>query len=993
MIANDQNLQSMKDLLIQSMSADNAVRKSAEAYITTVEAQSGFLLALLQLLGLLYASPDPSDMIVRQSGAVLFKNVVKRRWQPEEDSTDTPIVFQDRETIKIHLIDIMCSTSSDVQKQLAEAVSIIAKYDFPHQWSGLLPQLVQKLSQPVDLGIRKGVMITANSIMKRFRFIYKSDALFAEIKECLTHFQTPLMETYQQNSQIIDSLTASGDKAQLLIAMETHRLMSRIFFSLNWQDLPEFFEDHLNEWMTEFSKFLQYKNPLLVNDQEESEPGPIEALQTAIVENLNLYATKYEDEFMPYLGPFTQSIWTLLIEVGSQPKYDSLTSSSIKFLTTIASKKMNMALFTDTVLKDIIQHIVIRNLTATQADEELFEDNPTDYIRKDMEGGDQDTRRRSSMELVRTLLKFFSPQISQLCIDYIGHMLEQYRANRNWRAKDAALHLVLAVAVMSASATLGAGALNPAINIIDIFNAHVLSEIHDTDVNARPIVKADCIKLVCFFRSHLPAEFQLALLPHIIRHLSSTYVVVQTYAAVCIERFLSIKDKDPTTGENVQRITKLHLMPFLEPLLTGAFVVLDNPDLPENDYVMKCIMKVLSVIGVDVMPLVGPVLSRLTTALARVCAKPMNPHFNHYLFESLAVLVKSICIDSPSETALPACSQFEVLLFPPFQSVLTQDVTEFIPYVFQVLALLLSARQPGSGLSEAYIALFPPLLSPVLWKQKGYVPALSDLFKAYIIVGMSTILASNSLEGVLGIFQELLSSKVHEAYAFKLLGLLYQFNSLKILAPFIPTILDLQLRRMKAQMKDTKTPKFCRHFLHSLMLFASVYGGAALCEWLGRLDAGLLPELVNHVWGPNSAQCCQLDEIEIKQMVVGATKLLCDSLVVSVPDTWIRCLKYVLPLLDAKGAQKVELDENFLMDDEAEDREFDTKYSKLVHAQTPDVPASTEVAQARQFFAFSLSNLCRNSPGQYLALINQGLTPEETLFLQNILQQAGVALV
>jgi exportin-2 (importin alpha re-exporter) len=74
----------------------------------------------------------------------------------------------------------MCNTSPDVQKQLSEAVSLIAKYDFPHQWSNLWPQLNNMLSKG-DLTSRKGVMVTANSIMKRFRYIYKSDALFLEI--------------------------------------------------------------------------------------------------------------------------------------------------------------------------------------------------------------------------------------------------------------------------------------------------------------------------------------------------------------------------------------------------------------------------------------------------------------------------------------------------------------------------------------------------------------------------------------------------------------------------------------------------------------------------------------------------------------------------------------------------------------------------------------------------------------------------------------------
>ena len=79
------------------------------------------------------------------------------------------------------------------------------------------------------------------------------------------------------------------------------------------------------------------------------------------------------------------------MKVGSEPKYDVLATSAIKFLTSVSAKQMNVGLFTDDVLREIVEHIVVKNLTATEADEELFEDNPTDYIRKDMEGTDQVT--------------------------------------------------------------------------------------------------------------------------------------------------------------------------------------------------------------------------------------------------------------------------------------------------------------------------------------------------------------------------------------------------------------------------------------------------------------------------------------------------------------------------------------------------------------------------------------------------------------------------
>ena len=56
-------------------------------------------------------------------------------------------------------------------------------------------------------------------------------------------------------------------------------------------------------------------------------------------------------------------------------------------------------------------------------------------------------------------------------------------------------------------------------------------------------------------------------------------------------------------------------------------------------------------------------------------------------------------------------------LFPVIQVILTEDVTEFLPYVFQVLSLALEMREKGA--EGTYMQLFPMLLQPVLWERSG----------------------------------------------------------------------------------------------------------------------------------------------------------------------------------------------------------------------------------------------------------------------------------
>merc|ERR1719499_2799603 len=118
-------------------------------------------------------------------------------------------------------------------------------------------------------------------------------------------------------------------------------------------------------------------------------------------------------------------------------------------------------------------------------------------------------------------------------------------------------------------------------------------------------------------------------------------------------------------------------------------------------------MRALSIAREEIIEVTQIVLEKLTSALGIVAKNPRNPHYNHYLFESIAILVRSVCSRHPEQT-----QSFEMLLFPPFQTVLQMDVLEFTPYVFQVFAQLLEYRPNDAGLGDSYSMLLPPLLMP-----------------------------------------------------------------------------------------------------------------------------------------------------------------------------------------------------------------------------------------------------------------------------------------
>lgn len=125
-------------------------------------------------------------------------------------------------------------------------------------------------------------------------------------------------------------IDAAGDASTLTLLFQTLFLLNKIFYSLNAQDLPEFFEDHMEECMALFQKYLVYSNPVLMT-QDEDEAGWLEKVKASICEIIDLYATKYEEDFKR-LPQFVETVWNLLTNIGLESKNDYVLLLFSKFI-------------------------------------------------------------------------------------------------------------------------------------------------------------------------------------------------------------------------------------------------------------------------------------------------------------------------------------------------------------------------------------------------------------------------------------------------------------------------------------------------------------------------------------------------------------------------------------------------------------------------------------------------------------------------------------
>lgn len=393
-----------------------SVTPIAEQELKQAASLPGHDLSILQLI-----STDSTPLPIRQAAAIHFKNRVRYQWE------NFPV--NDKETIRRHVVDLMCKVPSRIQDLISESIAWIAKSDYPDHWKTLLPELVSKFGTD-NMTVLNGLLKTANSIFKTFRYVQRSDELYRIIIETLNGIQEPI-------SILFSKVSAEVKVKPEEIKLENLRLICRIFFSLNYQDLPEYFEDHLKPWMEEFAYFLAITNG---GAAPGDSPNALDQLQSAILSILDLYAVRDEEPFMEYLPTFTKLVWELLN--GASLRHDTLTVSSIQFLASLIEKPMHNHLFqAPETLKLILLQIVIPNLAFRESDMEKFEDDPADFMLTEVEGSNSESRRRKAQICLKALCKSFNETTVTLVQEHVAKLLSEYvvAPDAQWAKKDVAV--------------------------------------------------------------------------------------------------------------------------------------------------------------------------------------------------------------------------------------------------------------------------------------------------------------------------------------------------------------------------------------------------------------------------------------------------------------------------------------------------------------------------------------------------------------------------
>jgi exportin-2 (importin alpha re-exporter) len=801
--------------LLQS-SLQPASRKQAEQQLHALASQQGFLAHLLTLI--LNGSYDRST---RLAGGIYLKNVAKLRW--EED--DEPLPEADKAALRSQLVPAMIALSDPTDKairaQIAESVALIAELDFPVKWTDLIDQLISSLSQ-TDYSINVGVLQTAHSIFNQWRAQVRSDELFTEINFVLSRFMQPFLDLSNQTATI---LLSSPAPPNIAIVTQAQIILIDIFYDFTCQDLPPGIEDAHDSFFAPqtgiFQRFMSWDPAELRSDPDETQPSLPAQLKTKIFEIGELYIKLFPDQLSrsPAVEGFVQSVWEL---IGSNKlpgvADDALVSQSLRFISTAIRSGYYKSLFSsrDTIAS-LVQGVIIPNIGLRDHEMEQFEDEPLEFIRLDLAFGgsasEVATRRQAAADVLQALVSSgYQTEATEIVGSWITSGLQQYNSNpaQNWKAKDSAIYLLTAVATEASTTQHGVTSTNALVDVVKFFSEHVYQDLRASAGSIHEILYVDAIRFLLTFRNQLTRDQLLSVLPLLVRHLNADHYVTYTYAAITIDRILFIK-------KGTQLLfSQADIHDLAADLLNALLNKIEAAGAPEkvaeNDHLMKCAMRIIVTARQTLTPVYQQVLQRLVNILGVIAKNPSNPNFDQYIFESISALLRFVVSGTPS--TLPT---FEQALFGPFTFILQQDIDQYIPYVFQILAQMLEAH--NTGVPSEYRSLLPFLLTPTCWQQKGSIPGLVKLLKAFLARDGAEMVKTGQIAAVLAVIQQrLIPSKINDGWGFELLQGVVQHVPPAQLKQYFKALVMTLLTRMQT----SKTDKYVYLFSHFLLFTMAV---------------------------------------------------------------------------------------------------------------------------------------------------------------------------
>ncbi|CAK9114574.1 Exportin-2 (Exp2) (Cellular apoptosis susceptibility protein) (Chromosome segregation 1-like protein) (Importin-alpha re-exporter) [Durusdinium trenchii] len=798
--------------LLRLAHTPNPQMQSATQQLSSLELQPGFgaaLLALLQSCG---------EALLAQAAAIYLKNFLQRRWQSLED----------REMLRDSLVPVALAAEKPVRKQLCAAVEELALQDLD-RWPQLLPQLVSAHS--ASRSNAQGALELAHAALRQLRAEGRHVEMSRQAR-CFAEVLGPMhLELWRLACDRVVSDIPDRESIELLLAA------TQVLFDLSRLVMVDQVQENLQTYMQGILALLQRLAPNAASSE----------LLQELCGLLAMWLSRYGEVLEAFVGRSVEAVWSLLIKLDESTEHDALVISAIAVLSSVSCQEWQASPFKDpTVLAAICERVVLPNLKLRASDLELFQDDLQEYIARDVEGNDIQTRRWAAIDLVRSLRRRHDKETCEFVVTCIQRVLRETVADPRSAAicKHACIHLVISMA----GSTGGQSIQSPGGLATEFFKEQLGPELlavqappQGTSVEA-VLFKAACLKFLTVLRNILPAELMLGVLPVLPLLLQAEHPLLHSYAAICANVLTTVQERVHEPGALPlwrPRYRREQLGPMLLQMIpTMLQILVEGRSIPKNTHLIRALLAWLNFLGPTVPPeLVVKILQSLTQ-LVRALPSSGSGHaeFVHLLFGSLALALKAH--STAGSTAV---------VFPMVEQLWVSQVEDLLPYCYQIMGLMLDL---GHSPVPLYGELLPKILAPDLWQAPGKVPGLVRLLRAFFAkVDFFRSVLQPAMGEIFARFQQALGNRQSASAAVGLLCAAFRFLPFELYCNHFQAALEACLTRLEG----IKAPELEKDLVVALSIFVHVYGDpTVLCVALNQLKEGLFERFLMEVWLPGT---------------------------------------------------------------------------------------------------------------------------------------------
>ena len=214
---------------------------------------------------------------------------------------------------KENILQLMLNVENELLPNIIEMVKIIVQgaNGYLIIWPKLMDFIGDILNKH-DSSKSRYIYNLITKIIKRYHIESRSDPLFREIIYTMKKICQPMTEDAINIIKIFNTNCTNNDS--MIQCLQIMNKIMSIFYSLNYQDFPEFFEDHLTEWITILNDTLLLPNKTgdINTNINPSLYELILKVKAKTLKNINLYYSNYYEDIENYSQELCGSVWTLM---------------------------------------------------------------------------------------------------------------------------------------------------------------------------------------------------------------------------------------------------------------------------------------------------------------------------------------------------------------------------------------------------------------------------------------------------------------------------------------------------------------------------------------------------------------------------------------------------------------------------------------------------------------------------------------------------------